>query len=92
MRGAAIFRAGAAIGAGLGRQQRQPVHAAGDHVHLAAERGNPEGMDDVGALQQELDALADRQPDLVGGENRSAAVGQAVDDPPPELLAGHLDP
>ena len=41
------------------------VHAAGNHVHLAAERRDPERVDDVATVQLELDRLADRQPDLV---------------------------
>ena len=49
-------------------------------------------MDDVGALEDELDAFADRQPDFVGGENRSAAIRRVVGDAPPELLASDLDP
>src|SRR3546814_7585063 len=54
--GATVFGAGAAIAAGLGRLQHQARGAAGDHVHLAAQRRNPERVNHIGAVEQQLGA------------------------------------
>ena len=65
MRAAAIFRALAAIDAGPVGREPQRVGAARDHVDLAAEARDPEAVDDVGRLQDELDGAPDRNADLV---------------------------
>ena len=75
---------------GARRLEREARDAAGNHVHLAGERRHPERMDDVGALEAELDRLADRQADLVGELDRVAVRRQIAHAPPP-LLADDRD-
>ena len=87
MRCSAKLGALAAIGAGFRRTERQAVGAARDHVHLAAEGGNPERVNHVGAGEHELDPLADREAYFVC-RNHGILAGPLIHDPPPEL-AGH---
>ena len=74
--GAAELGALALEGAGLGRDDLEPVDLARDHVHLLQERGHPEGVDDVARGQDELDPLVDRQ--VQGREASSATPGLPV--------------
>src|SRR3546814_16317971 len=76
--GATVFGAGAAIAAGLGRLQHQARGAAGDHVHLAAQRRNPERVNHIGAVEQQLGAAPGRQADLVGAAIERASCRERV--------------
>jgi hypothetical protein len=67
---------------------------AGDHVLLAVEVGDPEAVDDVGGVEEDLDGAADGDVDLVGGGEDVAGLGEellAVLDFPPPLVADDLD-
>ena len=66
VRGPAVLSAGATEDASPGRLQRQAIPAPWNHVDLAAKGRNPEGVDDVGALQVKLHGLTDGQADFVG--------------------------
>ena len=87
---AAVLGALPAERAGPVGLQREAVRPSRDHVHLAAERRDPEGMDDVGAVEHELDPLADRHADLVGRHDILTAR-LAVPHLPPILTGCHLD-
>jgi hypothetical protein len=65
----------------------EDVRLAGDHLQLAVQLRNPERVDDVGRLELEAHALADRDVDLV--RRREPVVG--VLDLPPEHVAAHQD-
>ncbi len=58
----------AAIDAGPLGREGELVVAAGDQVLLAGEAGHPEGMDHVGRFELDAHRPADRDVDLVGGE------------------------
>jgi hypothetical protein len=88
---AAVFGALAAVGAGAVGLQQQVLHAAGQHVHLAAERGHPEAVDHVGAAQAEVHGPADRNADLVGGRDLRAGRRVAVAHLPPPHVRGDAD-
>jgi hypothetical protein len=91
VRRSAVLGACAAKHAGPRRLEREARRPPRDHVHLSSEGRDPERVDDVAALEPELDRLADRQPDLVRQIDGPTGGGE-VADPPPPLLAGHLDP
>ena len=61
--------------ANLGRGDLQPVGLAGDHVELDQERGHPERVDDVAGVEDELDALVDRQVEHRLRRPRHSPVG-----------------
>src|SRR5688572_20271782 len=57
MRSAAILGADSTKQAGFRGVQDEPCYPSGNHVHLASEGRNPEGMDDIGTLELELYGL-----------------------------------
>ena len=83
---AAEFGALAAVAPGLVGAHDERVGAAGNHVHLAGEAGDPEAVDDVRRGQAEGDGATDGDADFVGGLDR-CGTGGTIGDAPPELLA-----
>ncbi len=73
---AAEFGALAAVAPGLVGADDQCVGAAGNHVHLAGEAGDPEAVDDIRRGQAEGDGAADGNADFVGGLDRGGAGGR----------------
>ena len=59
---------------------------SGDRVPLAAQRRNPEAVDNVVRVQYEIDRETNRQVQLVGGVDVCARVIEF----PPELMADDL--
>ncbi|MNY15162.1 hypothetical protein D3C86_1483640 [compost metagenome] len=87
----AVFGALAAPYARAVGLQPQVLHAARQHVHLAAERGNPEAVDHVGAAEAEVHGAADGDADLVRGDHLRARGRVAVAHLPPPHVAGDAD-
>ena len=92
MRSSTVFCTGTAKNAGLGRRQCKPRYTSRNHVDFAAESGDPEGVDDIGALQSKLHRLTHRETDLIGEfDCRGIFSRPEVAYPPPPLLAGDRD-
>jgi hypothetical protein len=86
---AAEFGALAEVASGLLGGVLEVVHARGEGIDLAAEHRHPEGMLHIGGSDLELDRLADRDVDLVGGADRVTLGIQHIEilRLPPELVA-----
>lgn len=69
------------------RMQAQDRLAAGEHVHLAAKRRDPERVDYPVRGQAKLGPRPHRQPDLVGRHDGVCRAFRPVLHPPPPLLA-----
>src|SRR6266702_5878194 len=63
------------------------VGVSRDRIALAAQGWNPEAVDDVARVQDEIDGPADGQVELVSGVH----VGVGILELPPELVADDLD-
>ena len=88
---AAELGALAAMPPRLGDLEPQLLHPPRDHVDLAGERGHPEAVDDVAAVQAEHDAAPGRQVDLVGENDLAAVHRVAVAQLPPPIVADDAD-
>ncbi len=85
--GTAIFGAGAEVGAGARGLNPEIVAAARNGVHLGAEIGHPEIVDDVAGLGGKEPLHPFHHVQLVGGDD---AGGRVVILPPP-LVSGYDD-
>jgi len=79
---AAEFRAGAFVRSGLVRLQPDEIWMPADHVHLRAQLGDPERVNDVGGLDANAKLAADGDMDLVG----RYSAGCGITNLPPPLM------
>ena len=91
VRGAAVFRAGAAEHAGARRLERRGASPAGNHVHLAGKRRDPERVDHVVAGRAGPRSRVPTGKRSSLASSIGASVGRAIAHAPPPLLAGDVD-
>lgn len=88
---AAVFGALAPEITGLVGLEPKVVAAIGHHVDLAAELGNPEGVDDIGSAEVDAHGTAGGDDEFVAGQELPSAVdllGGVFELEPPLQTAG----
>src|SRR5512143_500377 len=88
----AKFRALSAIDPGLVGLKPHRGHVSRNHVFLPEEIGRPDAVNHVGRGSDDLDRLADRYVNLVGGADMIGRNRVHVLSFPPPLMTRDFDP